>query len=85
NRLAAIARELGRLGARVRETEDGLIIAGGWSLRGAACESHGDHRIAMMAAVAGLVAEGVTEVADGECAAVSYPGFAAALNMLTEE
>ncbi len=85
NRLAAIARELGRLGARVRETEDGLIIAGGWSLRGAACESHGDHRIAMMAAVAGLVAEGVTEVADGECAAVSYPGFTAALNMLTEE
>jgi len=54
-------------------------------LRGAACESHGDHRIAMMAAVAGLVAEGVTEVADGECAAVSYPGFTAALNMLTEE
>ncbi|MFZ5899446.1 MAG: 3-phosphoshikimate 1-carboxyvinyltransferase [Bacillota bacterium] len=85
NRLAAIARELGRLGARVRETEDGLIISGGYPLRGATCESHGDHRIAMMVAIAGLVAKGTTEVVDGECVAVSYPGFAAALNMLTEE
>ena len=45
------------------------------SLRGADCRSHGDHRVAMAVAVAGLLAQGETTLADAEAAAVSYPGF----------
>ncbi len=75
DRIAALARELGRLGAAVEELPDGLRIRGGRPLRGAECDSGGDHRLAMALAVAGLVAEGETVVADAACAAVSFPGF----------
>lgn len=76
NRLQAMATELGRLGAKIEATADGLIIEGPTKLRGAACDSHGDHRVAMALAVAGLIAEGETVVRGADCIAISYPGFA---------
>jgi 3-phosphoshikimate 1-carboxyvinyltransferase len=82
DRLAALARELGALGARVSERPDGLVIEGGVPLRGARVRSGGDHRIAMALAVAGLVAEGETVIEDTACIATSFPQFADLLNTL---
>lgn len=82
DRLAAVARELGRLGARVEELPDGLMIEGGHPLRGASVASHGDHRIAMSLAIAALVARGTTIIADPACATVSYPSFYAELERI---
>jgi 3-phosphoshikimate 1-carboxyvinyltransferase len=70
-----MAEGLGRLGGRVRELPDGLVIEGGASLRGAPVRSHGDHRVAMALAVAALAAEGPTEIEGAECATVSFPEF----------
>jgi len=80
DRIAATAHELQRLGATIATTPDGLIIDGPTPLRGARCESHGDHRIAMMVAVAALIAEGETFLDGAECVEVSYPGFFEVLN-----
>jgi len=82
DRLAALARELGRMGVRVSERPDGLVIDGPARLRGASVTSGGDHRIAMALAVAGLVAEGETIIDDTECIATSFPQFADLLNAL---
>jgi 3-phosphoshikimate 1-carboxyvinyltransferase len=75
DRIAAMAEGLGRLGARVRELPDGLVIEGATPLRGAPVRSHGDHRVAMALAVAALAAEGPTEIEGAECATVSFPEF----------
>lgn len=75
DRLAATAAFLRAMGAGVEEHEDGLTIEGGRPLHGATIESHGDHRIAMAAAVAALGASGETTIRDAECVAVSFPGF----------
>ena len=74
DRLAATAKELSALGARVRELEDGLIVEGG-TLRGGEVESHGDHRMAMSMAVAALAAGAPAMIAGGECVDISYPTF----------
>ncbi|HEY4979302.1 MAG TPA: 3-phosphoshikimate 1-carboxyvinyltransferase [Candidatus Acidoferrum sp.] len=77
DRIAALAENLKRMGATVEERPDGLLIAGrsAGKLHGAEIEPHGDHRIAMAFAVAGLAAEGETLIHDADCAAVSYPTF----------
>ena len=62
NRIKAIAEQLGKCGAKFIETDDGIIIEGEESLKGAAYNSLGDHRIAMSAAVAAAVAEGPSEI-----------------------
>lgn len=85
DRIALLARELGRLGARVAERSDGLVIEGGAPLRGAQVASGGDHRIAMALAVAGLVADGETVVEDTACIATSFPAFVDTLNRLAGE
>ncbi|MGQ9824063.1 MAG: 3-phosphoshikimate 1-carboxyvinyltransferase [Desulfotomaculales bacterium] len=85
DRLAVLAVELGKLGADIEELPDGLLIRGGRPLQGAVCQSHGDHRVAMALAVAGLLARGETVVLEEGCAAVSYPGFDDALNSLREK
>jgi 3-phosphoshikimate 1-carboxyvinyltransferase len=85
DRLAALARELGAMGARVSEQPDGLVIDGPTRLRGARVRSGGDHRIAMALAVAGLVAEGETVIDDTECIATSFPHFAETFNALAGE
>ena len=75
DRIAALAEGLRRLGATVEEHPDGLTVRGGGALRGATVRSHGDHRIAMALAIAGLAAEGETEIEDAGCIAVSFPEF----------
>jgi 3-phosphoshikimate 1-carboxyvinyltransferase len=82
DRIAALARELGRMGVRVEERPDGMVIAGGQRPRGARVDSGGDHRMAMALTVAGLVADGETLVEDTACVATSFPGFAETLNAL---
>src|SRR5579875_3116621 len=75
DRLQAVAVELGKLGARVVEEPEGLRFAGGDRLRGAAVDSHGDHRLAMALAIAALIATGETWIADAASVAISYPTF----------
>jgi len=75
DRIRATAGELRRLGARIQELPDGMVIHGVGSLRGAACGSHGDHRLAMALAVAGLLAAGETTVRGAEAVAISYSSF----------
>ena len=82
DRIATTAAELARLGARVRELPDGMVVQGGAGLRGATCSSHGDHRLAMVLAVAGLLAGGETVVEGAEAVGVSYPEFWAHLDYL---
>lgn len=74
DRIATMADGLRSLGVRIGETPDGAMIEGG-TLHGAEVDSHGDHRVAMSFAVAGLISSG--EVAIGDCAnvATSFPGF----------
>lgn len=81
DRIAAMARELTRVGARVEERPDGMVIHGPTRLTGALCEAYGDHRMAMAMAVLGLVAEGQMEV-DATPIGTSFPGFAALLRGL---
>ena len=76
NRIAAVVTGLRSIGADIEETEDGLIVRGdGSRLPGGTIDSHGDHRLAMLGAVAGLASTGGVEVLGMEAAAVSYPGF----------
>ena len=75
DRIQATAAFLRAMGAEVEERPDGLVIDGGRPLRGATVDACGDHRIAMAAAVAALVAQGPTTILGAEAAAVSFPGF----------
>jgi 3-phosphoshikimate 1-carboxyvinyltransferase len=75
DRIAALVRQLGALGAEIQERPDGFIVQGGAGLRGAAVDGASDHRLTMALAIAGLVAEGETVIADPEAVAVSYPQF----------
>lgn len=75
DRLAVVAHHLLAMGADVTEQPDGLEIRGGRPLHGARLASHGDHRIAMAFAVAGLFADGDTVIEDTACVETSYPGF----------
>jgi 3-phosphoshikimate 1-carboxyvinyltransferase len=75
DRIATISRELSKLGAEIEELPDGMIIHGGKPLTGAAVDSHGDHRLAMSLAIAGLVARGETAINHAQVAEISYPSF----------
>jgi len=74
DRIRAVATELARLGARVEEMPDGLVIDGGMPIGGARVRTYDDHRIAMAFAVAGLRVPGI-EIEDPECVKKSFPGF----------
>lgn len=84
DRLTAISEQLDRMGAMIKETDDGLVIGGGGGLKGAMLDSCGDHRIAMALAVAGLVAEGETAVKNAGVIKISYPAFMQSLRSLVE-
>ena len=82
DRIASVVSGLRGLGAEIEATEDGFAVAGGGGLRGGTLDSVGDHRLAMLGAIAGLAsAEGV-EVAGFDAARISYPGFGADLASL---
>jgi 3-phosphoshikimate 1-carboxyvinyltransferase len=76
DRIATMAAELSALGAEVRELPDGLVIKGGGFAPRGTVSSHGDHRVAMALAVAGLGPSGAVEVEDFAASAVTWPGFA---------
>ena len=75
DRIATVVDGLRGLGATIEATDEGFVVTGTGGLRGGTIPAHGDHRLAMLGAVAGLAsADGVT--VDGmEAAAVSYPAF----------
>ena len=75
DRLHATATELSRLGARIEELPDGLVIEGTGSLKGGICSSYGDHRLAMTLGVAGLLADEEVVITESEVVDVSYPNF----------
>jgi 3-phosphoshikimate 1-carboxyvinyltransferase len=79
DRVAVMAEELGKLGARIEERPDGLVVhprrAAVPRLTGGTVSGHGDHRIVMALAVAGLAAEGPIKIEGSEAAEVTYPGF----------
>lgn len=83
DRIASTVAMLRAFGVAVQEMDEGMVVEGGRGLRGGSVDSHGDHRIAMAAAVAGLVAEGETTIAGWEAVTTSYPGFDVELNRLT--
>jgi 3-phosphoshikimate 1-carboxyvinyltransferase len=83
DRIATTVRELRRLGAQIEARPDGLVVQGPTALRApdavggqaATVHSHGDHRLAMALAVAGLIARRDVYVQDTVCIADSFPGF----------
>lgn len=75
DRISTMATELRKMGVMVEELEDGLVIEGREKLRAGIIHSHGDHRVAMAMAIAGLVADGVTIIEDTECIDTSFPNF----------
>ena len=85
NRIDAMAENLAAMGANVTATDDGLIIEGGRPLRGAAIDSHLDHRIAMSFAIAALNADGETRIQGAECVNISYPAFYQDLNRISSK
>ena len=87
DRIATTVEELSRLGANIEAREDGMVIhgRGAGSLNGAECQSHGDHRLAMSMAVAGLLADGEITVHGAADAAVSYPEFWQDLDLLLQD
>ena len=82
DRIATVVDGLRGLGAEIEATADGFVVQGTGGLRGGTIASHGDHRLAMLGAVAGLASREGVEVDGMEAAAVSYPGFEADLASL---
>ncbi len=82
DRLAVMATQLNRMGAKVTELPDGLEIVGGMPLTGTEVDSYTDHRIAMSLAIAALVASGQTVIHRAEAAAISYPDFTPTLQQV---
>ena len=85
DRLAVMATELGKMGAKISELEDGLEITGGYKLQGAEVDSFSDHRIAMSLAIAALNASGKTTIDRAEAASISYPNFVETLTAILSE
>jgi 3-phosphoshikimate 1-carboxyvinyltransferase len=82
DRVAITCEALNALGAKAEAREDGIRVEGSGGLRGGKIDSHGDHRIAMLGAVAGIASSEGVEVEGMDAAAVSYPGFEADLASL---
>jgi 3-phosphoshikimate 1-carboxyvinyltransferase len=82
DRIAATCQGLLTLGASIVARPDGFDVTGPTALHGAQVDSAGDHRIAMMLAIAGTKAKGATTILGAEAASISYPGFADSLRAL---
>jgi len=74
DRIRVMREELGKMGGKVEELPDGLVVTGS-PLRAARVNGHGDHRVVMALAVAGLACDGVTEVETAEAVSVTFPTF----------
>jgi 3-phosphoshikimate 1-carboxyvinyltransferase len=75
DRLQGVVDGLTALGGDIEATDDGFVVRGTGGLRGGVIDAHGDHRMAMLGAVAGLGSREGVEVVGMEAAAVSYPDF----------
>jgi 3-phosphoshikimate 1-carboxyvinyltransferase len=75
DRIAGVVDGLNALGGELEAREDGFVVRGSGGLRGGTIDARGDHRLAMMGAVAGLASNDGVEVVGMDAAAVSYPGF----------
>jgi 3-phosphoshikimate 1-carboxyvinyltransferase len=75
DRIATVVSGLRGLGADIEDAPDGFVVRGTGGLRGGRIDAHGDHRLALLGAVAGLASQEGVEVVGMEAAAVSYPGF----------
>lgn len=75
NRIDTVVDELGKLGAKIEATPDGMIIYGKRNLKGNTVNSHGDHRIGMMLAIASCIIDGEVKIENSDAVAVSYPNF----------
>jgi 3-phosphoshikimate 1-carboxyvinyltransferase len=84
DRIAVVVEELTRIGARLEERPDGMVIHGGPRLAGGAGDSHKDHRMAMALAVAGLVSEEPVAVGRAQSVSISYPSFWGDLDRLSQ-
>ena len=82
DRIASVVDGLRALGGDAEATDDGFVVRGGGGLRGGVIDSRGDHRLAMLGAVAGLASQEGVEVQGMDAAAISYPGFTADLQSL---
>ena len=82
NRIDVMVHSLSAMGADIEATDDGMIIHGGKPLHGAVIDSNLDHRIAMSFAIAGMNADGETEIQGSECVNISYPNFYSDLERL---
>ncbi len=76
DRIATVVDGLRGLGADIDALPDGFTVRGSGTLRGGRIDAHGDHRLALLGAVAGLASQEGVEVVGMEAADVSYPGFA---------
>ena len=86
NRAEAIAKEFGRLGIEVDLSTDNVMkIRGGKIAGGVEVDSHGDHRMAMTLAVAGLISDNGVTIRGAECVAKSYPNFFEDINSMGDE
>lgn len=84
DRIEAVAVNLRAMGADIETRPDGFLIRGPQKLKGTKINSFHDHRIAMAFSIAGLIADGTTQICDSECVAISYPEFYDTLKELTE-
>jgi 3-phosphoshikimate 1-carboxyvinyltransferase len=75
DRITTVVEGLRGLGADIEAAPDGFVVRGAGTLRGGRIDAHGDHRLALLGAVAGLASQEGVEVVGMEAAAVSYPGF----------
>ena len=82
DRIEGVVRELNALGAHIEPRDDGFVVEGPTPLRAGTARSHGDHRLAMALAVAGLVADGDVVIHGMDCVGDSFPGFAPLMQAL---
>ena len=84
DRIHAVSKNLIRMGANIKELEDGFIINGPTQLKGASIETFHDHRIAMAFTIAGLVSDGDVILDHPECVSISFPEFYVELERLLQ-
>lgn len=86
DRIKTVSQELGKLGVEITELPDGMIIKGrkNWQVKDDTLDSHGDHRLGMMAAIAALKSDKPLRLANEDSISVSYPGFFSDLEKLVK-
>lgn len=75
DRITAIVSNLAKMGVPVKEYQDGFAITGPMKLKGCNIQTHGDHRIAMAFAIAGLISDAKVTLDDSTCVDISFPEF----------